>query len=110
LRALVCASPKIFRCISDIKKNSIEYRKLVGDSPQKHHMVKLGLSITIRVVYPTAHDPILPAIRIDIQAVDHCDALDQAAGVSTVLLFDQLNIMRVVFVKNVIIKHQTSVG
>jgi len=44
------------------------------------------------------------------QAIDQCDSLDQAMSVSAVLLFDQINIMGVVFIKNGIIKHQTFVG
>jgi len=67
------------------------------------HMVESGFSITIRVEDPIVHGPIMTAVWVDIQAVDQCDALDQTMNVSTVLLFDQLNIMRVVFIKNGII-------
>jgi len=72
-------------------------------------MVKSGFSITIWVEGPIAHDPIMTAVWIDIQAVDQCDAFDQATSVS-VVFFYQINIMGVVFVKNGIIKHQASVG
>jgi len=39
-----------------------------------HH--QLAFSITIRVENPIIHDPIMPVIRINMQAVNHCDASD----------------------------------
>jgi len=51
------------------------------------YMVESGFSITIRVEDPMVHDPIMTTVWVGIQAVDQCDALDQAMRVSAVLLF-----------------------
>jgi len=73
------------------------------------YMVESGFSITIRIEDPMIHDPIMTAVWIDMQAVDQCDALDQAMRVSAVFFY-QINIMGVVFIKNGIIRYHTSVG
>jgi len=52
------------------------------------YMVESSFFITIRVEDPMVHDPIMTAVWIDMQAVDQCDAFDQAMRVSAVLLFD----------------------
>ena len=40
---------------------------------------------------PAVHLPVLPAIGIDVQAVDHPDALDQAMRIAAVLAADQFD-------------------
>ena len=52
----------------------------------------------------------LAAIRIDVQAIDHSDALDQSMGIATVLQAHQIDMVRMVLVDDGVIEDQAAIG
>jgi len=61
-----------------IEKDTIECHIFVANNPKKHlpYMVEFAFSITIRVENSIVHDPIMPVIRINIQAINYCNTSD----------------------------------
>lgn len=89
-----------------IDQHAVEGDGLGSHQGDQHvvHMVQLALTVSIGVVQAVVHDPVLPAVRIDVQTVHHAGALDQAMCIATVLASHQLDIVRVVLVQNRIVK------
>ena len=55
------------------------------------HMVQLGLPISVWVKQFVVCDPVLARVGIDVQTVDHADALDQAMRIAAALQSHHVN-------------------
>ena len=84
---------QLLRGVPAVHQHAIEVQAFVGQQAQQHvlDVIGLGLAIAIRVIEPVVRNPVLPGVRIDIQAVDHPDALDQAMRIAVVLAADHLD-------------------
>lgn len=68
------------------------------------------LAVPLRVIKPVVDDPVLPAVGVNVQAIDHPDAFDQPVGVATVLKPSQINMMDVILVDDGVIENETTIG
>ena len=93
-----------------VKQHVCEGQGLVGNGERQHllHMIELGLAIALRVEDAVIDDPILSRIGIDVQAVDHANALDQAMLVAAVLQANQLDGVGMLLVQDGVIEHQAA--
>lgn len=98
--------------VPSVHEHRLGGQSLLGQGPCKHlaHMVKLAFSVPLGVVQAVVDDPVLAAIGIDIQAIDHSNSLDQSMGVSTVLQAHQIDMMRMILVDNGVIEDQAAIG
>ena len=55
------------------------------------HMVQLSLPISVWVEQSVVCDPVLARVEIDVQTVDHADALDQAMRIAAALQSHHVN-------------------
>ena len=69
-----------------------------------------ALPIAIGIEDAKFNHPILRRLWIHIQGIDHAGAFNQTMGIATVLTVHKVNGMRVVFIQNQVIKHNTSIG
>lgn len=69
-----------------------------------------ALPIAIGFEDAKVNHPILRRLWIHIPGIDHIDAFNQAMDIATVLTVHKVNGMRVVFIQNQVIKHNTSIG
>jgi len=52
-------------------------------------VVKLGFAVIVGVIDSPANNPVFPRLKIDIQAVDDANALDQPVLVAAILEADE---------------------
>ena len=61
-------------------------------------MIELGLAVSIRVVNPVVHYPILTTIWVDVETIDHPKALDQSMCIAAVLTAYQIDTVGMIFI------------
>lgn len=73
------------------------------------NVLELGLLVSLRGEDAPVDDPVATALGVDVQAVDHADALDQSVGIAAVLPTHQLDGMGVVLVRDAVVEQQECV-
>ena len=61
-------------------------------------MVKFAFAIGVFVIDAVVNEPILLRLWIDVNTVNDTDALDDAMGVTTILMVNQFDFMAVILV------------
>ena len=98
--------------VPGVHEHRLGWQGLLGQGSCEHlaHMVELALAVPLGVVQTVVDDPVLPVVGVDVQAVDHPDALDQAMSVATVLQPHQIDMMGMILVDDGVIENQTTTG
>jgi len=68
------------------------------------HVTELGFAVALGIEETIVQRPVLPAARVDVQTIDHPDALDQAVSVPAALQTHQFDAVRVISIQNRIVK------
>lgn len=102
----------VFGRVPGVHEHRLGGQHLLGQGTGEHfaHMVELAFAIPIGVVQTVVDDPVLPAVGVNVQAIDHADAFDQTVGVAAVLQPHQIDMVRVVFVDDRVVKDQATTG
>ena len=97
--------------IPGINEDGVERQAFVGDGGVEHvpHMVELGLAVALGVVDPPVDDPILAGVQVDIQAINHADALDKAVFVAAILVSDEFHLGGMALIQHGIVEYQSGI-
>lgn len=73
------------------------------------YMLQLGLLVALRIKDTPIDDPVVPALGVDVQTVDHAYALDQGVCIAAVLPTHQFDLVGAVLVRDAVVEQQKSI-
>jgi hypothetical protein len=100
------------RGVPRVHKHCSEGQALVVHHVGQHllHMIEFVFVVPFGVVYAKINDLVRVNITINVNAVDHPNAFDQAMRVAAVLTAHQFNAMGKIFIQHHVIKNDVSFG
>jgi len=93
-----------------IHQHGLEVQLLAVRQGAQHllDMMELGLAVAVGVVDVVADDPELLSLGVDMDAVDHPDALDHRLGVAAVLAAHQPDAARMALLQNRVVEDRVA--
>ena len=103
---------QIFGRVPRVHQHRPQWQALLRQGPCEHftHMIELAFAVPFGIKQTIIDDPILAALGVDIQTIDHSNAFDQSVGVATVLEPNQIDMMRVILVDDGVVEDETTIG
>ena len=97
--------------VPGVHQHHAERQLLDRDGLVEHllDVLQLGLVVALRIKDPPVDDPVVPALGVHVQAVDHADALDQGVCIAAVLSAHQFDLVGGVLVRDAVVEQQKSI-
>ena len=97
--------------VPGVHQDGAERQPLLQEGVVEHvpHLVELGLAVRVGVVGAPVDHPVLAGVEVDIQAVDHADALDHRVLVAAILATHEFYVERVALVQHRVVEDQAGV-